>query len=140
MTDDGPRHLLAFDTFRLPHHLTDVLVVGAGVAGYSAALAAASAGARVLVIAEGDLGSSNTGWAQGGVAAVTTGDAAAIEAHVRDTLDVGQGLCDAHVVKTVVAGAAEGIRVLVGLGARFDGEPGSPALALEGGHSEPRVI
>ena len=48
MAEPGPRYLLAFDTFRLPHHLTDVLVVGTGVAGYSAALAAAAAGARVL--------------------------------------------------------------------------------------------
>jgi L-aspartate oxidase len=83
MTDPGPRWLLPFDTFRLPHHLTDVLVVGTGVAGYSAALTAAAAGARVLVVAKGDLDSSNTGWAQGGVAAVMNGQPASLESHVR---------------------------------------------------------
>ena len=140
MTDTGPRWLLAFDTFRLPHHLTDVLVVGSGVAGYSAALAAAAAGARVLVVAKGDLDSSNTGWAQGGVAAVMNGQSASLEAHVRDTLEVGQGLCDPAVVRDVVEAGPARVRHLVELGARFDGDPGSPALALEGGHSEPRVV
>src|SRR5687768_18558883 len=107
MVDDGPRHLLPFDTFRLPHHLTDVLVVGAGVAGYSAALAATEAGARVLVVAKGELDLSNTGWAQGGVAAVTNGRPESIESHAQDTLDVGQCLCDPVVVRAV---AAEGPR------------------------------
>src|SRR5205809_6835934 len=121
MADPGPRHLLAFDTFRLPHHLTDVLVVGTGVAGYSAALAAAGAGARVLAVAKGDLDASNTGWAQGGVAAVTTGREDALEAHARDTLEVGQGLCEADVVRGTVREAADRIRELVGLGVRSDG-------------------
>ena len=140
MADPGPRYLLAFDTFRLPHHLTDVLVVGTGVAGYSAALAAASSGARVLAVAKGDLDASNTGWAQGGVAAVMDGSEKAIESHVRDTLEVGQGLCDPAVVRTTVREAAKRIESIMAMGARFDGEPGSPNLALEGGHSEPRVL
>ncbi len=140
MSDPEPRYLLPFDTFRLPHHLTDVLVVGAGVAGYSAALAAAARGARVLVLAKGDLDASNTGWAQGGVAAVMDRRPEGLDAHVRDTIDVGQGLCDPAVVRSVVEEGPRRIHDLVGLGARFDGEPGSPALALEGGHSEPRVL
>ena len=140
MADPGPRWLLPFDTFRLPHHLTDVLVIGTGVAGYSAALAAAKAGARVLCVAKGDLDASNTGWAQGGVAAVVDGREESIASHVRDTLDVGQGLCDREIVEGVVREAAARLAELEALGAHFDGEPGHPNLALEGGHSEPRVL
>jgi L-aspartate oxidase len=140
MADSGPRHLLAFDTFRLPHHLTDVLVVGSGVAGYSAALAAARTGANVLVIAKGDLDQSNTGWAQGGVAAAVTGGERALESHAKDTIEVGQGLCDPAVVRSAVREGPARIRDLLALGARFDGEAGSPALALEGGHTEARVL
>jgi L-aspartate oxidase len=91
-------------------------------------------------VAKSDLDQSNTGWAQGGVAAVIDGNAERIEAHARDTIDVGQGLCDSVVVRTVVEGAAERIRGLVAMGAKFDGEAGSPAMALEGGHSQPRVL
>jgi L-aspartate oxidase len=140
MADAGPRYLLKFDAFRLPQHLTDVLVVGAGVAGYSAALAAAAEGSRVVLVAKGDLEVSNTGWAQGGVAAVLGSGADSVDAHVRDTLQVGQGLCDADVVRGVVEDGPTRIRDLIALGARFDGEAGSPALALEGGHTAPRVL
>ncbi|MDJ0974300.1 MAG: L-aspartate oxidase [Planctomycetota bacterium] len=155
MPDTQPRYLLPFDTYALPHHLTDVLVVGTGVAGYSAALAASEAGARVLVIAKGDPGSSNTGWAQGGIAAVLDGvedDSASL--HADDTCVVGQGLCDRSVVENVVSGAHEGIERLNALGAHFD-EPGEGtpdatigtgthatrvARGLEGGHSVPRIL
>jgi L-aspartate oxidase len=140
MADTGPRYLLRFDTFRLPHHLTDVLVVGAGVAGYAAALAAAARGARVLVVAKGDLDVSNTAWAQGGIAAVMGGGSDSLDAHVRDTVEVGQGLCDPAVVRGVVEEGPARVRDLIDLGARFDGEPGSPALGLEGGHTAPRVL
>ena len=110
MADAQPRYLLPFDTYALPHHLTDVLVVGTGVAGYSAALAASNAGARVLVIAKGNPQSSNTGWAQGGIAAVLESvedDSANL--HADDTCTVGQGLCDRTVVEQVVGEAQGGI-------------------------------
>jgi L-aspartate oxidase len=134
------RYLLPFDTFRLPHHLTDVLVVGAGVAGLSAALAAASAGARVLVLAKGGWAENNTAYAQGGVAAVLEGMGDSPDLHARDTLRVGQGLCDVGLVERTVAQARDSISGLVEQGARFDGAGGVPARALEAGHSAARVL
>ena len=150
MAQTSPRYLLPFDTYRLPHHLTDVLVIGTGVAGYSAALEAARLGQRVMLLAKGDPKVSNTAWAQGGVAAVmeraAAGDSPAM--HAQDTLDVGQGLCNAELVHEVAEEARLRIAELVELGARFDqeaptadGGPGSAAaLGLEAGHSHPRVL
>lgn len=140
MPDDAGRYLLAFDSFRLPHHLTDVLVVGAGVAGLSAALAAGSNGLRVLVLAKGPLEENNTAYAQGGVAAVLEGMGDSPALHAEDTLRVGQGLCDPGLVRRVVAGAREAIGELVAQGARFDGADGVPSRALEAGHSAARVL
>jgi L-aspartate oxidase len=140
MPEPGPRYLLRFDAFRLPQHLTDVLVVGAGVAGLSAALAAGEQGRRVVLVAKGDLDASNTARAQGGVAAVLGGGDDSVAAHARDTIEVGQGLCDPEVVRTVVEEGEARVRDLVRRGARFDGPPGAPALALEGGHTSARVL
>ncbi|MFV1959878.1 MAG: FAD-binding protein, partial [Planctomycetota bacterium] len=68
-----PRYLVSFDTYRLPHHFADVLVVGTGVAGHRAALACAGLGRRVIQLAKGEVAESNTGYAQGGVAGVLPG-------------------------------------------------------------------
>ena len=144
MSADSPRYLLPFDSYALPHHLADVLVVGTGVAGYSAALAAADAGARVLVIAKGDPLASNTGWAQGGIAAAL-GDSPddSPEEHAADTCRVGQGLCDETLVQDVCDRAGAAVERLIELGARFDsaqGESGRVARGLEGGHSKARIL
>lgn len=140
MTEEHPRYLLEFDTFYLPHHLTDVLVVGAGVAGYRAALAAAAAGQRVILLAKGEESECNTRCAQGGVAAVLEGGADSPELHALDTIAVGQGLCDEALVRKVTAAGGDAVRELIGLGARFDLEGSDAALGLEGGHSAPRVL
>ena len=110
--DLGPegRYLLDFDTRDLPRRETDVLVIGGGVAGLSAALAAAGH-CRVLVLTKDEPLVCNTAWAQGGVAAaVGEGDAAAD--HARDTLRTGCGLADEAVVAHVVAEAPKAIERL----------------------------
>jgi L-aspartate oxidase len=113
----------------------DVVVVGSGAAGLSAALAAAGAGRRVLLITKDGLGGGATPLAQGGLAAaIGPGDTAAL--HRRDTLVAGAGLCDPAAVATLVAQAPEEIARLDRLGARLERAP----LHLEGGHSRRRVL
>ena len=99
------RYLLDFDTCDLPRYATDVLVVGGGVAGLSAALGAAETG-QVLVVLKGDEGASNTAQAQGGIAAAVAPQDS-VEEHARDTIETGCGLADPAVV-TAVTEAAPG--------------------------------
>ena len=111
----------------------DVVVVGSGAAGISAALTAAGRGLRVLLVTK-ELEGGATPLAQGGLAAaIGPGDSAA--AHVADTLTAGAGLCEPEVVAALAAGAPSAIRWLADLGAQLERE----ALRLEGGHSRPRV-
>ncbi|GDY11939.1 L-aspartate oxidase [Planctomycetota bacterium] len=139
-----PRYLVGFDLRRRPHLEADVLIVGGGVAGLSAALSAADAGAEVLVLHKSALDESNTAWAQGGVAAVL-GDGERepsddVELHLRDTLAAGVGLCDAEVVRDILAGAEAAIDVLRQHGCRFDETAGHVQLTREGGHSARRIL
>ena len=114
---------------------TDVVVVGSGAAGMSAALAAARLGLRVLLLTKEDVGGGATPLAQGGLAAaIGPGDTAAL--HHRDTLDAGAGLCDPAAVATLVREAPGAIARLAGLGARLE----CASLHLEGGHSRSRVV
>jgi len=112
----------------------DVVVVGAGVAGFSAALAAADAGAAVLVLAKASHKSSNSYAAQGGVAAaVGPGDDPAL--HAADTLAAGRGLCRPSAVRLLTEEAPARIAELRRLGVRFD-----DGLGREGGHVRARVV
>ncbi len=113
----------------------DVVVVGAGAAGLSAALAAHDAGRRVLVLVKGGLTSGSTPLAQGGLAAVSLAEDS-VDAHVADTLVAGAGLTDEAVARAVVSAAPDALRRLRAWGAHFDdGPPG-----LEGGHSYRRIV
>ncbi len=120
----------------------DVLVVGSGVAGLSAAVRLASlGGARVGILTKGVLEQSTTRWAQGGVAAVLPGDEDSTDRHLADTLRAGAGLCDEAAVRVLVDEGSQRVIELIALGAQFDRLPsGDLARALEGGHSSPRVI
>ena len=112
----------------------DVVVVGSGAAGISAALTAAASGLRVLMVTK-DLIGGATPLAQGGLAAaIGPGDSAA--SHVSDTLTAGAGLCEPDVVASLAAGAPGVIDWLAGLGARLD----TRELRLEGGHSHHRIV
>jgi L-aspartate oxidase len=122
----------------------DLVVVGTGVAGLSAALSAREAGLRVLVVTKADAADGNTRWAQGGVAVVLPdehepGDTVA--AHVEDTLVAGAGLCDADAVAAILADGPGAVTALRQLGAVFDsGADGHLARTREGGHHAFRVV
>ena len=120
----------------------DLLVLGSGVAGLSAAVRAATfAGLRVGVLTKDELHQSATRWAQGGVAAVLSADEDSTDLHFADTLAAGAGLCDVDAVRVLVDEGPARVHELIALGAVFDTErDGSLALAREGGHSQARVV
>jgi L-aspartate oxidase len=118
----------------------DVVVLGSGAAGLSAALAARPV-RSVLVVTKDVLAAGSTAWAQGGLAGVLD-PADSLEDHVRDTLAAGAGLCDEAVVRELVTEAPKSIRYLMRLGAAFDPDENGtdPALTREGGHSHHRIV
>ena len=117
----------------------DFLVIGSGVAGLSFALRAAAHG-TVAVVTKKASAESNTNYAQGGIAAVMDPDDDT-EAHVRDTLIAGAGLCDEDVVRMVVTEGPQRIRELMEWGATFDRDArGELHLGREGGHSADRIV
>ena len=120
----------------------DVLVVGSGVAGLTAAVRLAEPGGlRVGVLTKGELAQSTTRWAQGGVAAAIGGDEDSVDLHHADTLAAGAGLCDADAVSVLVREGPDRVYELIAMGAVFDREAGGAlALAREGGHSTARVV
>jgi L-aspartate oxidase len=115
-----------------------VLIVGAGLAGLSAALAAAPTRALVLT-AEPLFKGSSSAWAQGGVAAALA-DADNVESHAADTIAAGAGIVDARVAARITAEGPAAVARLAEAGAPFDREPdGAFALSLEAAHALPRV-
>jgi L-aspartate oxidase len=136
------RYLVPFRASRLPQQVTDVLVIGGGVAGLRAAIAAAQGGAEVIVLCKDTVEQSNTWYAQGGIAAVLQ-PLDSVEAHVRDTELVGVGLCDERAVRLVVEEGPRRVLELLSWGAHFDKQLGNPhdlAFGLEGGHSYARIL
>ena len=119
----------------------DLLILGSGVAGLSAAIQAAARGLRVGVMTKAELSQSATRWAQGGVAAVLGGDEDSTDQHLSDTLAAGDGLCDLDAVRVLVEEGPGRVQELIALGAEFDRDAaGGLSLAREGGHTHARVV
>src|SRR4029079_9087344 len=120
----------------------DFIVLGSGIAGLSFALKVAPHG-RVAIITKKKRADSNTNYAQGGIASVTSKEDS-FEAHVRDTLEAGAGLCREDVVRTIVTEGPARIQELIELGMKFsEHEVGGTKeldLGMEGGHSKRRIL
>lgn len=118
----------------------DLVIVGSGGAGLTAALAAREAGLRALVVSKAELSAGATTWAQGGIAVAEDG-ADGVRGHVNDTLTAGAGLCIAPAAREILADGPCALRRLRTAGVRFDHDAdGSPARTREGGHSAFRVL
>ena len=118
----------------------DVIVVGSGIAGLSFALKVAEAGHKVAIITKKNSAESNTNYAQGGIAAVTSATDF-VEMHVADTLNAGDGLCDEVAVREILHDGPKSIDELIRLGVAFSQlDDGRVSLGKEGGHTKRRIL
>jgi L-aspartate oxidase len=117
----------------------DVVVIGSGIAGLTAALRLRGQVEKVLVVTKDVLDAGSTQWAQGGIAAAL-GPGDTPEQHEQDTLVAGAGACDADAVRVLVTEGPEAVRELIALGTIFDHDPdGELSLTREGGHLRDRI-
>ncbi len=119
----------------------DVVVIGSGIAGLTAALRIREGlpGGQVMVVTKDLLSAGSTKWAQGGIAAAL-GPGDTPEEHLHDTLVAGVGVCDEEAVRILVTEGPAAVRELIALGTQFDQTPaGELSLTREGGHLRNRI-
>ncbi|HBK53713.1 MAG TPA: L-aspartate oxidase [Syntrophomonas wolfei] len=121
-----------------PVETTDFLIVGGGIAGLFTALKASQYG-KVIVLTKKTIEDSNTGLAQGGIAAAVHEEDSPF-LHLEDTLEAGAGLCNIEAVDLLVREGPERVRELIQAGASFDMKDGNVALTREGAHSKARIL
>lgn len=116
----------------------DTVVIGSGLAGLTAAWYASRFGS-VAIVTKSELDTSNSWYAQGGIAAVTAPDDTPA-LHMEDTFVAGRGLCDYDAVEVLVNEGRERVQELIAMGMPFDRKEGEIVLGLEGGHSRRRIL
>lgn len=137
-TVSTPRYLTSFDTRRLPTRTHEILVIGSGIAGLTAALCACET-MKVGLLTKAGLMQTGTWYAQGGVASAIS-EEDSTQLHFDDTIAAGAGLCDKEAVRILVDEGPDRIQELIRVGASFDTFQGRLRLAREGGHSLARIL
>ncbi len=132
------RCLVEVDLSTVPVIKTRCLVIGSGIAGLSAALAAAKKG-QVVLTSKWQFMESNSTYAQGGIAAALAPDDS-VDLHIKDTLEAGGGLCDEEAVRVLAVEGRDRCRELIEMGVDFDLQDGEIAFTREGAHSRRRII
>ena len=122
--------------------MSKIAIIGSGIAGLFSALKLANNDHKVVIITKQRVKDSSTNWAQGGIAGILDKtNSGAKDAHIADTLQAGDGLCNETVVRDVIERAADCINQLVSIGVEFEKDnQGDFKLAKEGGHSERRIL
>ncbi len=122
--------------------MSKIAIIGSGIAGLFSALKLANNDHKVVIITKQRVKDSSTNWAQGGIAGILDKtNSGAKDAHIQDTLQAGDGLCNETVVRDVIERAADCINQLVSIGVEFEKDTqGDFKLAKEGGHSERRIL
>ncbi len=116
----------------------DTVIIGSGLAGLTSAYHSSKYGS-VAIITKSELDTSNSYYAQGGIAAaIEPGDSP--ELHLEDTLTAGRGLCDKDAVEILVTEGRERVKEIIEMGMPFDKKNGKFVLGLEGGHSKRRIL
>lgn len=144
-----PEYLVSFDTNKLPTFITDILVIGSGMAGLSAAIESAKT-RNVTLISKNKLSESNTNYAQGGIASQIDNPNLA-SSHIADTIEHSYGLADPNIVSEVINQGIPLVRKLISWGVKFDRKSGPPQnnhdnfedepdMTLEGGHKLARIL
>lgn len=134
---DSRRYLVDIDTISTQQLFTDVLIIGAGIAGLRAAIEAAKT-CNVILVCKGSLSDTNTWNAQGGIASVLAPDDS-FDSHIADTIKTGCGISDPKIVTQVITQGPELIRQLLDWGTEFDTTDDQIAVTFEGGHAHARV-
>ncbi|MFQ5949919.1 MAG: L-aspartate oxidase, partial [Nitrospiria bacterium] len=124
---------------RTPPIKTDFLIIGGGIAGLRAAIAAAQYG-KVVILNKGLKNESSSEFAQGGVAAALSEEGEAIQSHYQDTVEAGRGLCREDAVSILVEEGPQRVRELIAWGATFDKAGNGFALTREGAHRQNRIL
>lgn len=132
------RYLLNFNTDEIPRRVYDVVVVGSGIAGLTAAIKTSRL-YHTALLTKSTLKETSTWYAQGGIAtAIAENDSPRL--HLQDTIEAGAGLCNKEAVEVLVTEGPDRIAELVALGTDFDRVSGVVRLTREGGHSLPRIL